>query len=403
MLESASKLKLQSIVSRFAEYQFNQRTEGEKARYFKDAYAFNRFLVSSLTTSIRKKGISYAVSLFDSMSNNILKSLDYIDKFDGNSKNTLDYINDFQRYILDANQTIKLADKLRLLEKYFLNENEVLLLKLFGVKNQYVNIEFSNSFNNLNAILPLKKVFELDYKKLPNNLIAGLAFSIYEMEGSTYSIFIHLVEGNLVNYSILLEILLFRLGVYTIIDISNFYEKFFYYEVALNRNQLNALELKKYINSLYVKEHLDRMQSYYTLAKNERVEEETIQKLVVTNPFTDGLKNLMYAFIEEDEAEKINYFQQGIEKLFHIKYFYIEGIYFYAKHLKAIAHPDYEAQLKTGYDLADKYQYRFLKHQFLNLKNDMDEPYNESNYPFPDELDLESYIKKYNKYWEKYG
>jgi hypothetical protein len=109
----------------------------------------------------------------------------------------------------------------------------------------------------------------------------------------------------------------------------------------------------------------------------------------------------MYAFIEEDEAQKIKDFKQGIKKLAHIRYYHIEGIYFYAKYLKAIAHPDYASQFKTGYELAEQCQYRFLKHQFINLKNDTNEPYDENNYPFPDKLDLEGYIKKYNKYWEK--
>ncbi|RKZ91801.1 MAG: hypothetical protein DRR19_06175, partial [Candidatus Parabeggiatoa sp. nov. 1] len=404
LLESANKLKLQSIVSRFAEYQFNQRTDDEKARYFKDAYAFNRFLVSSLNTSERKKGYSYAVSLFDSMSNNILKSLDYIGKVDGSSEGKLIYIYHFQRYIVEANQTKKLTNKLRLLEKNaLLNANEILLLKLIGIRRRYYNIEFSNSFDYLNVILPLKKVFGLDYEKFPNQLIATIAFNIYEMEGSTYAIFIHLVKGNLVGYSNL-ETSLFRLGAYTIIDNNSHFDKeFVYYEIASNRNQLNSSALKKYIGSLYVKEHLDRMQAYYTLAKNERVERETIQKLVVTNPYTDGLKNLMYAFIEEDAAQKIDYLKQGLKKLAHIKYYYIEAIYFYAKYLKAIAHPDYESQFNAGYDLAAQCQYRFLKHQFINLKNDTDEPYDENNYPLPDKLELEGYINKYKKFREKIG
>jgi len=290
------------------------------------------------------------------------------------------------------------------LEKSFLNENEIILLKLIGIGRRYYNIEFFNSFNDLNVILPLKKVFELNYEKITNKLISNIAFYIYEIEGYTYSIFIHFVEGNLVKYPLLLQSSLFRLGAYIVFDkLSYFDERFLYYEVTSNRNQLNLSKLKKYIDSLYVKEHLLRMQAYYILAKNERVERETIQKLVVTNPYTDGLKNLMYAFIEEDEAKKIDYFKQGIEKLAHIKYYYIEGIYFYAKYLKAIDHSDYESQFKIGYELADQCQYRFLKHQLINLKDETDKPYDENNYPFPDQyqLDLDGYIKKCNKYHEK--
>ena len=41
------------------------------------------------------------------------------------------------------------------------------------------------------------------------------------------------------------------------------------------------------------------------------------------------------------------------------------------------------------------------KHQFTNLKNGTDELYDETKYPLPDDLDLEEYIEKYNKYWSE--
>jgi len=191
----------------------------------------------------------------------------------------------------------------------------------------------------------------------------------------------------------LLEELLFRLGADSIIDkLSKFNEEFFADEMAANRNQLNLSALKEYLDSLYVKDHLEKMQVHYILAKHERVERETIQKLVVTNPYTDGLKNLMYAWVEEDEAQKIDYFQQGIAKLTHIKYYHIEGIYWYAKYLKIIDHADYQSQLERGYQLATDCHYRFLLHQFINLKKGTDEPYDEAKYPLPDKLDLDTYI-----------
>jgi hypothetical protein len=49
--------------------------------------------------------------------------------------------------------------------------------------------------------------------------------------------------------------------------------------------------------------------------------------------------------------------------------------------------------------MADRYHYRFLKHQFLNLKTGSNEVYDETKYPLPDDLDVVAYIEKYNKYW----
>ena len=405
LLESSSKLKLQSIVSRFAEYQFNQRTEEEKAKYFHDAYTFNHFIIVWLIVTFIREKYSYIFSFFDSMSNNILKSFDYIDRLKVSNEKKLEYIFACQEFTSDKHQAIKLSNKLRSLKNHIrFDAKDTLLLNLMDIRIQSYHIGFSN-FNDLKALLPLKKVFELDCENFCNRIIATIALNIYETEGFTYPIFIHLVEANILQHSDLLETVLFELGAYTIIDKLNRFDKdsSFYGEVVSNKNQFNSSELKKDIASLYVKEHFNRMQAYYLLAKNERVERETIQKLVVTNHYSDGLKKLMYAFIEEDEAKKIDYFKQGIEKLAHIKYYYIEGIYFYAKYLKTIDHPDYASQLNTGYKLADQYKYRFLKHEFINLKNETNAPYDENNYPFPYKLDIESYLKKYNKYMEKNG
>ena len=72
---------------------------------------------------------------------------------------------------------------------------------------------------------------------------------------------------------------------------------------------------------------------------------------------------------------------------------------FLTKYLESINHDDYQKWFDKGFDLADRYHYRFLKHRFLNLKTSANEAYDETKYPFPDDLDVEAYIEKYNKYW----
>ena len=92
---------------------------------------------------------------------------------------------------------------------------------------------------------------------------------------------------------------------------------------------LNTDKLEKYISSLYLEEHLEIIQCTYTLSKVKKIELLKIKKLVVTNPYTKGLKELMFAFNEDDSDHKIKNFELALKYLSHIKYYYLEALYYY--------------------------------------------------------------------------
>ena len=121
---------------------------------------------------------------------------------------------------------------------------------------------------------------------------------------------------------------------------------------------------------------------------------EQIESLVTVNPYTQGLKHLMLAFMEQDQDVAINLYQKAIKSLFHIKYYYVEGIYFYAKFLKEQSLSDYKQEYHRGLELAKKHHYRFLQYQFEQLEKSTLSPYDSKNYPLPDNINSDDFIQK---------
>lgn len=395
---SKGMIKLQSIVARFADYQFNKRTEQEKSRYFEDAFSYNDFMIyicASLALTHKEK---FHLKFFNNISNNILKSLDYIN-FNEECDDKLRYIGLLESFIYDENQTKKLIEKIYILldKNSILSDKQQLFLKIISLHNKYFTIEFSSTYEQLVNLISFEKVFQLDFSSFPDENSIVKALNIYDMEGASYQIIYNIICKNIHEFDLSTEF--FRSGLYnTFKRLNDIASDFIYYEWMSNNKDIDLLDLKEYIKRLYAKEHLEKLQCHYILAKNEPVERDIIKKLVVTNPYTAGLKSIMYALIEEDLENKIDYFEDGIEKLFHIKYYYIEGIYLYCKFLKEIKHSDYQEWFDKGYELAKSYYYQFLKHQFVNLNNGTDEIYNEENYPLPDKLDFDTYLEEFNRH-----
>ena len=118
-------------------------------------------------------------------------------------------------------------------------------------------------------------------------------------------------------------------------------------------------------------------------AKKEPYDKNHINLLVDVNPYTFGLKSLMLAFCESDLEKARNYYNQGIKNLEHIKYYYVEAIYWYAKFLKEHNQHEYKDVHSKGYDLAKKYYYRYLQFLFDELEIPTGLVYNPEHYPLP--------------------
>ncbi len=146
----------------------------------------------------------------------------------------------------------------------------------------------------------------------------------------------------------------------------------------------------------YKTQFIDKIQSTYTLLKANKTEVslKDIKKLIITNPFTDGLKTLMLAIKDEKNCSKEMY-EEAIKKLFHIKYYHVEAILLYCEYLKEKNDEDYQIWFTDGKSLATKHYYRYLLHRFNCLEKGLNIPYDENNYSLPEKLDYSEIIKKY--------
>jgi hypothetical protein len=171
--------------------------------------------------------------------------------------------------------------------------------------------------------------------------------------------------------------------------------EFFSFELSLNSGRFSLAELNSYLAKLHKKAHLQRMQLSYIKVKAGHFVKDEIAKLVEVNPYTTGLKKLMMALHEPDATQAKSLYQSAIENLKHIKYYYVEALYFYARFLQQNADVLYAETCQLGLGLATKHWFRFLIYQFESLASPKSQPYHSSDYPFPDDMQeqVDGYIK----------
>lgn len=387
-------IRLQSIIRRFAEHQFNQRSEEEKVLFYAEAFNYNSFLILDIyNLAIKNSRVAY--ELFVSKSNNFFKSITYINKFEDSKITKMDKLNYIDTVLVNSIHTHcldKLLHEMAKLEHYFDDiEDGHLLFSLIKINAFYYLGYFDTSFENLNKIISFNDFSDILNKDKIFKSLIGAAFNLYFFEGAAFEFSKWTIHNKMLspeNYNASI----FELGKYTKILALNNEKDFFAFEKDFNEGNLNSEELVNYIDNIYSKDHLEKMQIYYLKSKREALDRETINNLVVTNPYTLGLQNMMYAFIEKDQEKTIEYYMHALKELKHIKYYYVECIYYFSNFLKNINHTDYNHWVNTGYTLAKEHYYGFLIYQFECLLGKTDGKYNEDNYPLPEELNFSEYI-----------
>lgn len=394
-------ISLQSIVGRFANYKFNHRSDEEKKVFYERAYAYNTFLLRYLTYD--KKYInSFYKKIFDENKNNFFKSLEYIEHLEFD-EDMFDYIDDIVSQSIMVNAFKKKEiEKLKYLKNIYKKDVVIYdFLKATIFHIDYYNGDFNNMFDNIKEQYPIRKLL-INYGV--QDSLDRFSFTkietIYDMEGYSYELlkFKMLYYPTQINLSDLFELGMYKLG-YKYINgksYSDANDDFFYFEFLLAINKLNIDILKKHIELLHKTQHLERVEALYTLIKadSKLVKLKDIKKLIIVNPFADGLKLLMLAMKENKKNTKEMY-ESAIKQLSHIKYYYVEAILIYATYLNKNRDRTYDEWLEKGLELSKKYHYRYLQHKFICLKDNINSGYDEKNYSFPDELDYSRFIKEY--------
>lgn len=396
IINSNQVINLQSIIGRFADFKFNSREEDEKIEYYKKAYNYNAFILEYISNDRVHEYIG--AHIFDKFKNNFLKCLEYMCYLDVNEKKLMFIRGVKNSFAMSSSPNKKVLERLSNL-KNSLNkesiEEEFITIMILSLEYYYGN--FSKVYSLIQGKYPINNIIarcnpssdrlELRYETV---------MDIYSMEGNQFQdVKFDLAKGQF-------GLSVFMIGEYKFIEkyinkYKDSLDEFLQFQFELNMNLLDTKSLKKYISSLYKTQFIDKTQSTYTLLRADKneVSLKDIKKLILTNPFTDGLKTLMLAIKDEKNCSK-RMFEEAVEKLYHIRYYHVEAILLYCRYLKNIQDEDYKKWFDQGKELAQKHYYRYLLHQFNCLDSGVYSDYNEDDYPLPEKLDYSVLIKKFD-------
>ncbi len=136
------------------------------------------------------------------------------------------------------------------------------------------------------------------------------------------------------------------------------------------------------------------MSCYYLKSKIGVIDQSLVNKLVIVNPYTKGLQQLIFSFSETDKDKTTSLYEEAINNLKHIKYYYVEALFFYAKFLKTTSDQQHYEKIYTqGFELAKKHYFRFLIYKFEDLVESKNISYDSKNYPLPNNDNFDNYIK----------
>lgn len=397
-------IKSQSIIGRFAEEMFKENNIN-KDYYYQQAYYYNRFILNEIT-SIDKKSPSLAARFFIKNKNNFIKSFESLHLREFNDK-VLRYIDEITTFfIMNTSRDIKLISKLYDLQNNYNHfDDKELFFDSVLLRLKYYYGDFTTTYKEIQEKYPLEALLKND----SNSLIAKVSLDnlavIYDMEGMQYDVVLGYLKLNEINDKSIDWGIFYNLGEFKIC--SKLYKnkkysnggdnKFYQFEFELSTNNLDIDEVNLALTRVYKTQYLLKVELTYSAFKFNinNVSLIDIENLIVTNPYAHGLKSLMKTIKDEQNSSKSDY-EEAIKNLYHIKYYYTEGILHYCKYLKDSNDEEYEKWLNKGKELAGKHHYRFLLHQYNCLKSNLWKEYNEDDYPLPEKLDYSVIIKKYN-------
>ena len=304
----------------------------------------------------------------------------------------LKYIADIVPFSVTTNNGRKYLDQIKNLKEFFSDiDNSALLIDVLISLVRYYEGEFKESLSYLQNRISLDESLKLaSSKKVIDQYIHVNTSKVYKY-GNEFHFVKTLIEEHSdtllspLNYS-----LFFTIGAYDYIEEYGLMKRyeigdrlggFFSLELLFNSDKLDLDYVNKNIKSKYKKEHLSIMQLNYIKAKMGEVDEQEVKKLVVVNPYSFGIKNLMLAFVEKDPETAQKLYLTAINNLEHIKYYYVEAILYYSIFLKEGDFSEYNTWFDKGIKLAKISHYRFLIHKFECLKNNDPQPYTEEKYP----------------------
>ncbi|WP_348981946.1 SIR2 family protein [Pseudoalteromonas arctica] len=419
---------LQSVIQRFSRFQFDQHSlEEDRLELFRQAFSYNQRLMGYIyeLRNINKKALLIFASLF----NNLLAAISY-----GTKKGVVRSDEEIEDYFFMVEQinglssTLNLAtDFLATLDKLEVedlktegNEKQVTLAwQLIRVHSIYFTGDFDNAYGQLKALIDNDSLMDMEGTVKKGSVLDCIIYhnarSLYTMEGEAFDRILHDIKFDIYNLHHLVgAIVQTAVNVEPLLGLVR--PEPYYFEAQSYLAGIELHQIGEIIDELHDNEHIERITLTYIKSRNVNVDYDSIDKLVSVNPYTRGLKNLMYAFSceykllvdeshnIEQEDEIIRYYQLALPDLSHIKFYYVQALYFYARFLQTINSQDFEIVYEKGLDLAKRHHYRYWQHCFLKLKRPALGSYKPEDYPLPGNPDISTLIEKQFKWIKKrYG
>ena len=412
---------LQSVIQRFARFQFEQHTaEKDKLELFRQAFRYNQQLMEflyNLKNTNKKSNL-----IFSSLFNNLIAALTYgtkgnVIRSEGEVEDYFEmvhYLNYFSSNLNLGSELLAAYEAINI-EGLIIKSNEFQIRqvsKIIRLEARYYNGEFDVAYEQLKSLITIESLTALSGKyergRVLERIVYYTATNLYEMEGYVLDRVVHDIKFNIYRYIVLGSTVQVATNVDPLMSLVitdlDYFEAQGYLYGAINLNQLNHC-----IDDLYENQHMERVQLTYLKSRATYVSFEAIDKLVSVNPYTRGLKKLMYAFSCEHEllsdlehnelnVKIIQYYQSALPDLSHIKFYYVQALYFYARFLQKADSLDFETIYEQGLGLTKRHHYRYWQHRFLLLKQPNLGRYKPEDYPLPGNLDTSLLVEKQAKW-----
>jgi hypothetical protein len=370
---NSQDVRLQSIIKRFAMSRFKCRSIIEKKAFYKEAYEYNKFIIS-LCNRIQKKNTQRSYKFFDLVSNNVLESIYYLNELDISDEEKVLYLDDISEYFTTIGRGEKFINKLELEVTDISNSDLKMLLTTMKLLEKYFDSDFDYAFKKIQSVISFEELDKLDPTNRVHTAIVSNVMAIFDNEGYLKESLYYVNKfGNKSDIS--KNSIFYRLGEFSKISGNDYQKDFFDFEIDLILNQLNIEELDEYIRETHSNNYIELMQCNFIKAKLGLLRKKDIDKLVITNPYTKGIKYLMYALLEEDTAKASELYELAIDNLQHIKYYYVEAIYLFSKFLKNTDSIMYKKWFNLGYDIAKRYDFKYMVHLFQCVDTGIDTKY----------------------------
>lgn len=386
-----NRVGLQSLLGRFSEKKFQERSQEDIARFYRNAFIYNASFAEALL-NYRSHNTLISIKTFNSHQMNFLKCVEYLPQVPLPYAEICDYVRAVTSLSINLCACRPLYKALEPMHRDSGETYEQLYIDIKKIQLRYFDGEFEGAYRELQNIFPIESIFKIDPEDRLGSICAVTAANIYSMEGEALHTL--LIESKYGTGTLDYPDSLFLIGEHDVELAESGRLDLYRIETLMALGKLSLEKIDTYIDGLYEKQKIDIMQANYIRTKLVGKPKIRIQKLVIANLYTAGLKSLIQAFSECSLAKKKFYYEEAIQNLFHIKYYYVEALFFYASFLKQSDYKSYQSIFEKGQSLAQKHGFRYLlyRFEFLDGKTNLD--YCAENYPLEGDEPWKEHILK---------